>query len=300
MEIVQLSIHPRVFFQLGQQRRLAIYLMAICMLAVSLLHIWYYPALPKSNNPELSLYFELLILVALLFMFWVVQCSQVDATAYRWLTFGMSLWLLSATVDVMDELVQQPPWMSIWFEDLCRTSGIAFAGYGILRTMYFVCSIYSQLKHLALSDELTNLPNRRYFRQALEQQQSNHFSVAILDLDFFKKINDQYGHDCGDAVLRNFAAMLLSTVPADCIAARLGGEEFAMLLPEQHSGQLDALFEHLLQATHSIMVAPNQALTVSIGLACRQAGENTEQLLKRADQALYLAKNSGRDQMVQL
>ncbi len=300
MDIVRLSIHPRVFFQLEPQRRLAIYLMAICMLVVTLLHSWYFPVLPQSSHPELSFYFELLILTALLFMFWVVQCSHVDAVAYRWLTFGMGLWLLAATADVMDELVQQPPWISTWFEDLCRAGGITFSGYGMLRTMYFVCGIYSQLKQQALSDELTSLPNRRYFRQVLEQQQSNHFSVAILDLDFFKKINDQHGHDCGDAVLRNFAAMLRSTVPDDGIAARLGGEEFALLLPEHYSDQLDVFFTDLLAATRRIMVAPNHALTVSIGLACRKPGETIEQLLKRADQALYLAKNSGRDQMVQL
>lgn len=163
-----------------------------------------------------------------------------------------------------------------------------------------------ELERLAAEDALTGLANRRRLLRAAEvelqraRRSGQPLSVLMLDMDRFKRINDQLGHDVGDAVLRDFAAVLARQIRATDLAGRLGGEEFAVLLPATSLSDAGEIAERIRGAVAATPVAgqPRWRLSVSVGVASLSADEEGfEHLLKRADQALYEAKSTGRDRV---
>lgn len=164
-----------------------------------------------------------------------------------------------------------------------------------------------KLQSMALTDSLTSLNNRRYFLELLEAEckrsarHGNALSLLMIDLDHFKQINDEFGHPMGDKALKAFAQTLREVIRAEDQAGRLGGEEFGVILPETAIDQALVLAERIRTAVVAINL-PGQAsrikLTASIGAAQMQRRtETTENLLKRADEMLYLAKNKGRNRI---
>ena len=161
------------------------------------------------------------------------------------------------------------------------------------------------LKKQAATDALTGLPNRREFLECIEKVlgTGDVLSVFILDIDFFKEINDRHGHDAGDEVLRVLAKVGTSMTDRPNLFARWGGEEFVAALPG-----VDANLAHMIadrlrlryerqDFEHAWRLKPIP-FTVSIGVATREAGEvNIDGLMKRADRALYRAKESGRNRV---
>ncbi|WP_244268514.1 GGDEF domain-containing protein [Aeromonas fluvialis] len=200
-----------------------------------------------------------------------------------------------ATADIMDELVAQPLWLAIYAEDLLRTSGILLSSISILSTMHHLFHINTRLREQALFDDLTKLPNRRYFHQQLFLAQGGCHALILLDLDHFKRINDNYGHDIGDRVLKQFGELLQQHCPPGALAARVGGEEFALLLPVTSEAYLQQLACTLLAATRTIVSDSAHPLTVSLGVGIREPEEPAASLFKRVDQALYGAKAAGRN-----
>ncbi len=171
----------------------------------------------------------------------------------------------------------------------------------------------NQLAHahnLSLTDELTNLPNRRAFIRTLEdevarvQRYGYPLSLALLDLDHFKEINDHHGHSTGDEVLKRFSRCALSAFRHHDMLARYGGEEFAVLLPNTDiSGALQAVqkVRSLTQAATVQVEDKNKEVrlpTFSGGIVPYQPGETPSEFVERADQALYQAKESGRDRVI--
>jgi diguanylate cyclase (GGDEF)-like protein len=164
------------------------------------------------------------------------------------------------------------------------------------------------LQTLATTDPLTDLPNRRQFLarlteeflrvQRLDNQPS---SVLMLDLDLFKGVNDTYGHAAGDAVLQNFARLMQNSIRKIDTAGRLGGEEFAIILPGADSVAAIASAERLREIVATTPFVQNGKtipLTVSIGVATIGSGDcNEGATLIRADHALYRAKRNGRNRV---
>ncbi|MGQ7262678.1 GGDEF domain-containing protein [Vreelandella sp. V005] len=164
-----------------------------------------------------------------------------------------------------------------------------------------------QLQKLILIDELTGLYNRRHIVKvafaALTQSRRDHtpLSLLLLDLDFFKRINDTYGHPVGDEVLRQVSERLRQfSRPSDTLA-RIGGEEFCLLMPATLTHDALQVAERLRREIESIEIeglALSSELTVSIGVTTSKGGEHTfEQLYYLADQALYQAKSLGRNRV---
>jgi two-component system cell cycle response regulator len=162
---------------------------------------------------------------------------------------------------------------------------------------------------LAVTDELTGLYNRRYFDRHLSlmlekaQEQDRDMAVMLIDMDFFKSVNDTHGHDIGDAVLREFADRLRRNIRGVDLACRFGGEEFVVLMPDTDWRQAQGVAERVRQAVaEKGFVTGNArplALTVSVGLALNESDTDTpEVMLKRADVALYRAKREGRNRVV--
>lgn len=158
--------------------------------------------------------------------------------------------------------------------------------------------------HQAATDELTGLYNRRHFNEILSKslsaarRHSFPLSLVMLDIDRFKSVNDTYGHSAGDKVLQLFASTILSLARTEDLIARWGGEEFILLLPHTPLEGAVVVAERI-RCTLPAKTVPGISLpvTASFGVAQWNAGESAEELIKRADNALYRAKNEGRDRV---
>ncbi|UVW30168.1 GGDEF domain-containing protein [Massilia sp. H6] len=165
------------------------------------------------------------------------------------------------------------------------------------------------IRVLATVDELTSLVNRRHMNALLEEEERRHtaatFSgpatcIALLDIDFFKQVNDQHGHATGDAVLRCFSAAARAPLRASDVLARWGGEEFLLLLPATAPGAARAVLERMAESVHAMPMPglDGRRISFSAGLATRGPGETFADAISRADKALYQAKQAGRNRIV--
>jgi len=177
---------------------------------------------------------------------------------------------------------------------------------GRLRARNELLELVVTHEHAARTDELTGLSNRRDMQQRLAsefsryQRAGHHFSIVLIDLDLFKTINDEYGHDAGDLVLREFSALVREIIRQTDLAARWGGEEFLLLLPDTSLLQALTLAERLRAKvaearftfrTHRLPV------TISAGVCSIAKAASIDDLLKQADLHLYNAKDAGRNRI---
>src|SRR5580704_2047772 len=158
---------------------------------------------------------------------------------------------------------------------------------------------------MAITDQLTGLHNRRYMSRHLDtlvtgaQKNGRPLAFVIMDIDFFKQVNDTYGHDIGDEVLKEFATRISANVRGIDLACRFGGEEFVVVMPDTDLSFACSISERLRQSIETTPVkitsAPHKLnITISIGIAGLEDGDaSAEALLRRADQALYRAKHDG-------
>lgn len=162
-----------------------------------------------------------------------------------------------------------------------------------------------KLSHLARTDTLTGLLNRRAFTEVFpgndaSRKNRGSCSLALLDIDLFKQFNDQYGHDCGDAVLREMARLLRENLRQNDVVARWGGEEFIILLPDTNLDSAAEIMERLRQAVASHEFkwkGKTLQITITAGLGTCM-GRNLDASLQPVDQALFLGKEKGRNRLV--
>ncbi|WP_443026408.1 GGDEF domain-containing protein [Sphingomonas sp. FARSPH] len=152
----------------------------------------------------------------------------------------------------------------------------------------------------AITDPLTGLANRRSFERCCERHLAGGGggAIATFDIDLFKQVNDRHGHAAGDLVLKRFAALAKGMVREGDVVARLGGEEFAVLLPRANSEQALAVCDRLRDATQKMAVSVGGAtirITVSGGIAPLSADTSLDATMAVADAALYSAKRAGRN-----
>ncbi|MEZ5557185.1 MAG: GGDEF domain-containing protein [Pseudomonadales bacterium] len=163
-----------------------------------------------------------------------------------------------------------------------------------------------QLEELAMRDDLTGLYNRRSIMDVLGRQKALAdrgnvgFTLCYCDLDHFKRLNDRFGHQRGDQVLRDFARIAEQVVRSVDYVARFGGEEFLLVLVDADAAAAQRVAARLCERTRDLPVAaeaPDYRLSVSVGIAEFHPGEDVETVIQRADRALYEAKRAGRDQI---
>jgi diguanylate cyclase len=171
-------------------------------------------------------------------------------------------------------------------------------------------SSLTKAEEIGNRDGLTALGNRRFFDSALAEEvaKAHDFGgdlcIALADIDHFKKINDKFGHVAGDMVLKLFAELLMTTIRSQDIAARFGGEEFAVLFPDTRLADASATVSRLrtqLESKQWAVAASGErigAVTASFGVARLNAAESAEDLVRRADAKLYEAKSSGRNRVL--
>jgi diguanylate cyclase (GGDEF)-like protein len=194
-----------------------------------------------------------------------------------------------------------------WVQQLAFLSIIAmiiFIGFAItwMLTGRLVATIYDS----SLKDELTRLYNRRALEEfapkevARAQRFEHSLSVLLIDIDKFKQINDVYGHQAGDHVLRTIGRILRIETRKNDFSFRYGGEEFLVLLPETNKNQAKVVAEKLRNVIERTTMLPSnrEFCTASFGVSELLANEHWERLIERADRALYDAKNQGRNRVV--
>lgn len=190
-------------------------------------------------------------------------------------------------------------WQSIYIPYFLITvlSSVLFYRLSLLLQEHFV--LYSYQSYLATTDQLTRLANRHVIMEkvAVLEQKKAPWGVILFDLDYFKSVNDQYGHAVGDAVLRHFSVLLTHQCPDDVIVGRYGGEEFIAILPNTLRVSPVQLSEQIVKAvTETPFVMQDHALsiTVSAGVAFSKY-QVASTVFKQADNALYEAKRNGRN-----
>ncbi len=162
----------------------------------------------------------------------------------------------------------------------------------------------TKLNDLATLDALTQVANRFQFDKVLShsitlaERYGRALSILLIDIDFFKKVNDNYGHLVGDEVLKTMAQIVMNNIRKSDILARWGGEEFVILLPDSDLISAIKIAENLRQKVEESDFAPVDKVTCSIGVARWNEGENPDQLLRRVDEKLYQAKEEGRNRVV--
>jgi diguanylate cyclase (GGDEF)-like protein/PAS domain S-box-containing protein len=168
-------------------------------------------------------------------------------------------------------------------------------------------AVEARLRELATTDNLTGCPNRRQFLDVATseftraERYGRTISLAMIDIDHFKDVNDRHGHEAGDSVLRALGETLRRTLRKSDVPGRLGGEEFAILFVETPTAEAARVTERMARAVSETVVHADGSpisVTISGGVIGRRSGETLETSLKRADDALYVAKNEGRNRVV--
>ena len=164
-----------------------------------------------------------------------------------------------------------------------------------------------QLTELVEKDSLTGVKNRRFFTRAMNYNFSRYkrnkapFCILILDIDYFKMINDNFGHDAGDKVLIALSCVFQEVIRDIDVLARYGGEEFVFLLPDTSLNQASIVADRVREASaSSSLIYDNKKITVTVSIGLSEVSEDDssiEQMLKRADNALYKAKENGRNRV---
>ena len=227
---------------------------------------------------------------------------------YRW---ALLLSLLTMLAHLLVSWQSRMP-ASMLFDHATMMSSVVLIGAmaGYLQDLFSRRSWSNEqrLRELAERDALTGLYNRRHFDASLQARIADHarhgdgFSLLMIDIDHFKRVNDQHGHDAGDQLLQAVAGLLGDRVRADESAFRLGGEEFALLITDHEAGRGASSAEGVRAAVEALRVPQGvhrlPSITVSLGVArYTDDDDSASLLLQRADAALYVAKRSGRNRV---
>jgi len=199
------------------------------------------------------------------------------------------------------------------YKDIVLNYSNALTGFNLcisLFTITYISALYitelnqtkEELSYSSNHDLLTGLYNRRFFEHIIHRNQvemNNEFSVAMIDIDDFKKINDSYGHEAGDKVLATLSTILNNfSKEKDYLAVRWGGEEFILYLPNTGSEEAYDLLQKISNAISADSIPYEQKhinITITIGLACGQSLNEYQQIIKKADENLYIGKNNGKN-----
>ncbi len=193
--------------------------------------------------------------------------------------------------------------LNVVFASICLIALVHYYEVSRNEVMQALATQHRQLLRLSVTDTLTGLYNRSKLDVILAQEiarsvrHQSPFSVILADLDFFKAINDNYGHIAGDEVLMSFAGILLQHCRELDVPGRWGGEEFLIICPHTDFSGARQLAERIRAAVASYEFSHGKQLTVSLGVACFIRDDDASTILKRADDALYRAKGKGRNRV---
>lgn len=228
----------------------------------------------------------ILLIISLIFMAW--WNKRIRASINKFIYFFEDASKKNVRINVDDVSFQEFKKMAVCINSMLESKE----------------ELQKKLKKLAITDSLTNLNNRMKIDEILSGEISrserfNHtFTFAILDIDYFKNVNDTYGHQMGDKVLMELAKILKNNIRKVDFVGRWGGEEFVIICPQTSINGSSKMLEKIRKKIESTKIDKVKKITVSFGLTSYKSKDTEESVLKRADRALYEAKDSGRNRIV--
>lgn len=230
-----------------------------------------------------------------------------DQEMFIYLISGALFLYISLLTDIFDETYHHPVWLTTIFENIFQMIGYIIFSMGIIKWLNLNQQQKDELQDLARTDNLLGLFNRDYFlafatNEIKKKKRSDkEIFIFLIDIDHFKKINDTFGHFAGDEVLRAFAKNLKSNLRDFDIIARWGGEEFIGMLLTEDANYFQYIIERLRKSTQELCVIyDGEIINFSISIGCsfvKKEDKSIHETIKRADLALYKAKQSGRNQV---
>jgi diguanylate cyclase (GGDEF)-like protein len=221
---------------------------------------------------------------------------------------GFSCLYISLLVDTLDEIFITPRLMTNIGENLLQVVGYIGIFIGVFKWLQLNRRTQEKLSQLSNTDALTGLLNRRsFFEKSSEEfersiRYDRPLSLMMIDIDFFKMVNDRYGHMAGDVVLQKIAHEITLQLRTNDIFCRWGGEEFILLIPESDKNNGQSLSEKIRKSIGEtpVELKSGEVVNIKISIGCTSIRENdsaVEALIERADRALYMSKEAGRNRV---
>lgn len=278
-------------------------LASVVLLAYILVLLRYFPA--RDELSYVSLGFKgVLAVMAVLGLFMLVAIRDAEHRAYGPLFFGLLFFAVAFSTDSMAELVTTAKGLKLVGERLSLVVGFALVLRGLLLWSRHTLMVNAKLAQQAITDELTGVFNRRHAMHELNRKAAiatrhpeSLFSAMLFDVDHFKQINDVHGHEAGDQVLVSMARQVRAELRTEDTLARVGGEEFLVLMPATDREGALQLAERLRLAVRQVRFDEHAHATASFGADVYEPGEPVDKFLKRLDQAMYQSKRNGRDRV---
>lgn len=240
-------------------------------------------------------------------IFYIIPSYVYKRFLYQFIGIVIVLFLegtiIIADISFPDIQAAAKPYNSVIF-----LANIAITASLVLTAAFFYSKeldiVWNKLKYNTNHDALTGLYNRRFLESKIQQflkEKNTNFVICMIDIDFFKKINDTYGHKAGDMVLTNVSACLSHTAGNDNFAVRWGGEEFIIYFPNMEQYEAYLIMERLRKQVEGMITEADGEkirVTITAGIAAGTPNSNYEKVIKRADEKLYVGKQQGRNQIV--
>ena len=248
------------------------------------------------------------IMVILLLALVIIQKMVDIKEVYYYLVAGFVFIYISLFITTTETIYVYPVAITDVMEDLFRLVGFGFVVVGIIKWIKYDEDIKRQLVSLASIDDLTGVMNRRVFDAEFRRdfantdRSGNELSLIMMDIDNYKVINDTYGHFIGDLVLKIFTKEITSLLRKGDLFSRWGGDEFSILLPQTSVTNAQIVVEKIRVAIKNLHIETDHDpvnFTVSFGISGYRNGDtDITEMIERADNALYEAKETGRDRCV--
>lgn len=279
----------------------------LILILISYIFLIYTNSKPINEIDYASLVFEgILIVMPLTGIFLINKIKDNNYKTFKYLFLGLSFLSISMTTDTLDEIVEISNIHDVIFEGLFEVLGFIFLTLSLHFWTKYNNEINENLNKIATTDYLTGICNRRSFISILHENikeiehNNKTLSLILLDIDNFKKINDNYGHDVGDIVLIKISNIIKNSVRSLDIFARYGGEEFVILLPDTQLENAEKIANKLCKLIENDTHMPIDRVTASFGVTQYINNNGLDDFLKNADKAMYEAKRGGKNQVVTL
>ena len=278
------------------------------LLVTTVIYIYYqYINFEVVEEVDYTSFMAEILMTSTIFVSLLLLCfSAQSRSSNSYLLIGFTFLFFSLLTDSLDEFFLQPQLMTQIVEDVFQVIGFILVLLGIRYWNEANKLLYTNLEGLSRTDTLTWMFNRRYFDEKIIEEfnrckrYKGSFGLLMIDIDHFKEVNDTYGHDVGDEVLREFTDVIRFNIREIDMLARWGGEEFAVLLVDSNIEDAHSMAEKIRSFSEALTVSIDKnkiKFTVSIGCSELSINDSIESMLKRADQCLYQAKNEGRNRV---
>lgn len=250
----------------------------------------------KIISSHITIYLFLNLLTIIILTWFIRKSFKIEIHGKNLITFRVGLFLLlnSTIVTMVGGLKIIDNDITSLVSAVLYVPAMIFIIYSFNNFISYVNGRYKSVVELSLTDELTGLPNRRYLNLKLRDLEDNSGAICIIDIDDFKMINDNYGHEMGDKVLKKSGLILKKFACENILVARSGGEEFAIVLKE---GAAVNILAERIKKSLSLSSADGIPTTVSIGVALKTENQTSSSCLASADAALYRSKRNGKNRI---